>query len=73
MDNKGKILIDGQDTKNITLSSLRKSMSLVSQDIVLFELDPTNSEMVLRRQYLWQCINEINSDNYLHKFLNISV
>ncbi len=34
---EGKILIDGQDTKNITLSSLRKSMSLVSQDIVLFD------------------------------------
>ncbi len=34
---EGKILIDGQDTSKITLNSLRKNISLVSQDIILFD------------------------------------
>ncbi len=34
---KGTIKIDGQDIKNIKLNSLRKQISLVSQDIVLFD------------------------------------
>ena len=33
----GKILIDGQDIQEIQLNSLRKNISLVSQDIVLFD------------------------------------
>ena len=33
----GQIKIDSQDIKNISLSSLRKNISLVSQDIVLFD------------------------------------
>ena len=33
----GKILIDGQNISEITLSSLRKNISLVSQDIILFD------------------------------------
>ena len=34
---EGNITIDGQDIKNISLDSLRKNMSLVSQDVVLFD------------------------------------
>ena len=33
----GKITIDGQDINKVTLSSLRKNISLVSQDIILFD------------------------------------
>ena len=33
----GKIFIDNQDIKEIKLSSLRKSISMVSQDIILFD------------------------------------
>ncbi len=33
----GKILIDGQNIRSITLSSLRKNISMVSQDIILFD------------------------------------
>ena len=34
---KGKISIDGQNINSVTLSSLRKSISMVSQDIILFD------------------------------------
>ena len=35
--NSGQILIDSQDISKIKLSSLRKNISLVSQDIILFD------------------------------------
>lgn len=34
--NKGKITIDGEDIKNITLKSLRKNIGIVQQDVFLF-------------------------------------
>jgi subfamily B ATP-binding cassette protein MsbA len=34
---QGRILIDGQDIKNCTLHSLRKAITVVSQDIMLFD------------------------------------
>ena len=34
---QGSIKIDGQDIKKISLSSLRKNISLVSQDVILFD------------------------------------
>ena len=33
----GKILIDNQNIKDVSLSSLRKNVSLVSQDVILFD------------------------------------
>lgn len=33
----GRILIDGTDTKDVTLSSLRSQIAIVSQDVVLFD------------------------------------
>ncbi len=33
----GQILVDGQNINNINLSSLRKEISLVSQDVILFD------------------------------------
>ncbi len=33
----GKITIDSKDIKNVTLSSLRKNISMVSQDVILFD------------------------------------
>jgi len=35
--NQGEICINKQNVRNITLSSLRKSLSMVSQDIILFD------------------------------------
>jgi len=34
---KGEIFIDGQNIRDVTLTSLRKNISLVSQDIILFD------------------------------------
>ncbi len=34
---EGSIQIDGQDIKNVSLRSLRKNLSLVSQDVILFD------------------------------------
>jgi subfamily B ATP-binding cassette protein MsbA len=34
---EGSIKIDGQNIKNVSLKSLRKNLSLVSQDIILFD------------------------------------
>lgn len=33
----GRILIDGYDTRDITLKSLRKQIAIVSQDVILFD------------------------------------
>ena len=35
--NRGSILVDGQILKDVTLTSLRKNISLVSQDVILFD------------------------------------
>ena len=35
--NKGKVYIDDQNIKSVKLSSLRKNISMVSQDIILFD------------------------------------
>ena len=42
---QGKILIDKQDIKKISLNSLRKNISLVSQDIILFDDTIKNNVM----------------------------
>lgn len=34
--NSGRILVDGQDVRDVTLKSLRESMALVSQDVAIF-------------------------------------
>lgn len=34
---EGQILIDGQDIRNVTLTSLRREVAIVSQDITLFD------------------------------------
>jgi len=33
----GRVLVDGQDVRDLTLSSLRRSIALVSQDVLLFD------------------------------------
>ena len=44
----GRILIDGQDVRQVTLASLRDSVAIVSQDIILFN-DTVRANIVLGR------------------------
>ena len=47
----------------------KKKKDEIIQDIVIFEQDPTNIEVVFRRQKLWTYMQEIKDDKYLRKFL----
>ena len=47
----------------------KKRKDELVEDIVIFEKDPENIEIVYRRKRLWSCIEEIKGDKYLSKFL----
>ena len=64
---EGNILIDGQDINKITLKSLRKNISLVSQDVILFDdtiknnilyADPQASNSELEKACIFAAANE---------------
>lgn len=52
---------------NISYRKLNKS-DLISE-IVIFERDPENTEIVLRRKKFWKYIKEIKKDSYLSKLI----
>ena len=51
------------------ISKRKKRKDDIIQDIVIFEQDPENIELVFRRKKLWAYMSEIKSDKYLRKFL----
>ena len=51
------------------ISKRKKRKDDIVQDIVIFEQDPENIELVFRRKKLWSYISEIKDDKYLRKFL----
>ena len=51
------------------LSKRKKKKMQIVKDIILFEKNILNCEIVERRKILWYYIEEIKSDNYLSKFL----
>ena len=51
------------------ISKRKKRKDELIQDIVIFEIDPNNMEIVFRRKKLWSYIKEIKEDRYLSKFL----
>ena len=51
------------------ISKRKKRKADLIQDIIIFEQDEGNSEIVNRRNELWYCIEQIKNDNYLKKFL----
>tara|TARA_B100001989_G_C24204852_1_gene300195 strand:+ start:93 stop:458 length:366 start_codon:yes stop_codon:yes gene_type:complete len=57
--------------KYYDLSTRKKNKGELVQELVIFELDPDNTGIVYHRKYLWTCIDAINEDPYLSKFLNI--
>jgi len=52
-----------------SISKRKKRKADLVQDIVLFELDPINSDITNRRKTMWFYLQEIMNDNYLSKFL----
>ncbi|MGF1651163.1 MAG: ABC transporter ATP-binding protein [Hyphomicrobiaceae bacterium] len=46
---KGRVLIDGQDVRDVTLASLRGSIAVVSQDVTLFD-DTIRANIAIARQ-----------------------
>ena len=51
------------------ISKRKKRKGDIVQDIVIFEQDPENIELVFRRKKLWSYMAEIKDDKYLRKFL----
>ena len=47
----------------------KKRKNDLIQDIIIFEQDILNSELVDKRIEMWYCIEQIKNDNYLKKFL----
>ena len=47
----------------------KKRKDELVQDIVIFEMNPNNIEIVFRRKKLWSYMKEIKEDRYLSKFL----
>ena len=52
-----------------SISKRKKRKDEIVQDIVIFEHDPENIDIVYRRKRLWSYIKEIKDDKYLRKFL----
>ena len=51
------------------ISKRKKRKADLIQDIIIFEQDQINSEIVEKRIELWYCIEQIKNDKYLKKFL----
>ena len=47
----------------------RKKKNELIQDIILFEKNPENIDIVFKRKRLWQYMQEIKKDSFLSKFL----
>lgn len=52
-----------------SINKRKKRKNDLIQDIIIFEQDIHNSELVDKRIELWYCMEQIKSDNYLKKFL----
>ena len=51
------------------ISKRKKRKDQLVEEIVIFEKNPENIEILYRRKRLWSCIEEIRGDKYLSKFL----
>lgn len=70
---KGQILIDGVDIRNITLSSLRRHFGQMLQDVFLFS-GTIRSNIVLRDEFPNQDIRKaceyVNADSFIYRLEN---
>tara|TARA_B110000967_G_C18786565_1_gene511088 strand:+ start:659 stop:1057 length:399 start_codon:yes stop_codon:yes gene_type:complete len=59
-------------SKYYEISIRKKRKEEIIQDLIIFEINPQNLEIVSRRIYMWKCVSDINNDSYLSKYLNIT-
>tara|TARA_B100000795_G_scaffold268444_2_gene255405 strand:- start:3159 stop:3554 length:396 start_codon:yes stop_codon:yes gene_type:complete len=59
-------------SKYYEISIRKKRKEEIIQDLIIFEINPQNLEIVSRRKYMWKCVTDINKDSYLSKYLNIT-
>lgn len=65
----GRILIDGYDTRDITLKSLRKQIAIVSQDVILFDDTIRNNISYGVPNATEEQINKVIDDSALREFI----
>ena len=51
------------------ISTRKKKKVDIVQDIVLFENDPTNDEIVSKRKLMWYYASELKNDRFFKKFI----
>ena len=51
------------------ISKRKKKKQDLIEEIVLFEKDPDNIEIIFQRKKLWSYVQEIKGDKYLSKYL----
>uniref|UniRef100_A0A6C0KDR7 Uncharacterized protein n=1 Tax=viral metagenome TaxID=1070528 RepID=A0A6C0KDR7_9ZZZZ len=56
-------------TEYYSLSKRKKRKNELIEEIVMFEKDVSNIELVYKRKKLWDYLKEIKDDKYLSKFL----
>jgi subfamily B ATP-binding cassette protein MsbA len=65
----GHILIDGQDIKSVTLSSLREAIALVSQDVIIFQDTVRNNIALGKLEASTQQIEDAAKAAAAHEFI----
>ena len=53
------------------ISKRKKKKQDLVQDIIIFEQDITNEEIVEKRKLGWYCIDQIKNDDKLKRYINI--
>ncbi len=67
---RGKILIDSQDIKEVTLKSLRENISLVSQEVILFDDTIINNISYSKEEATEEEIMQASKNAYCFDFIS---
>jgi hypothetical protein len=62
-----KSLLQIVDYYELKKSNMRKDE--IIQMLILFETEPINYEIVSRRKYLWNCMNELKKDKFFNRYI----
>ncbi len=65
----GRIMVDGQDIRGVTLASLRKAVSVVAQDVFLFTTSLENNIAYAEPLAEDEAIEEVSSDAQIHSHI----